>query len=150
MITILTGDSKLKDIVSLDFLGYHQYSIGVDGTLYSHYVAKCVTDKKIGNKIIGKVVDKNSFKKVTPLREKDVFDNLQIRLSGPGGRRAVNIAFLVASAFIENPLGHKGVEYLDNNPLNLHVSNLKWVPDKYQKYNSMKFTNKDGSTCKVI
>lgn len=33
---------------------------------------------------------------------------------------------LVALVFLSNPEGHKYVRHLDDNPLNNHVSNLKW------------------------
>lgn len=33
---------------------------------------------------------------------------------------------LVADAFLPNPKNKTEVEYIDGNPLNVHVSNLKW------------------------
>jgi len=53
-----------------------------------------------------------------------------VNLWKDGKRKSVRVHILSATAFIPNPLNLPQVNHLDNNPLNNHVSNLKWVTNR--------------------
>lgn len=44
----------------------------------------------------------------------------------PGKRKAITVHRLVACAFIENPNNYSSIDHIDGDPMNNHVSNLRW------------------------
>lgn len=134
-----------EELKSLDFLGFSDYSISDQGNLYSHLD----TDYR-DNHIRGKTHNKNFHRIVTPIKQQREHHEKQIRLVKNGERLTLNVSFLVASAFVNNPNDFKDIDYLDGNNNNLNSSNLFWTKKKIHLVSGFTFTTKDGSTCKII
>lgn len=134
-----------EELKSLDFLGFSDYSISDQGNLYSHLD----TDYR-DNRIRGKTHNKNVLRIVTPIKQRREHHEKQIRLVKNGERLTLNVSFLVASAFVNNPNDFKDVDYLDGNNNNINSSNLYWAQKKMHLVSGFTFTTKDGSTCKII
>jgi hypothetical protein len=75
-------------------------------------------------------------------KNKDGYVRLCVDLyNKEGKKKEVIISRLVAMAFIPNPLNLPEVDHRDGNPLNNHVSNLKWAPREINNRNKKGFGN---------
>ena len=61
------------------------------------------------------------------LRHKHRFGYTRVALCSDGKAKTYYVHALVAKAFISNPLNHKTVNHIDNDPSNNNASNLEWV-----------------------
>lgn len=137
---------KMKETLkSLDFLGFPEYSISDQGNLYSH-MKILYRDKHIR----GKVYDENTLRLITPIKQHREHHEKRIRLSKGQERIVLNVSFLLASAFVNNPNNLKDVDYLDDNNNNLNVNNLFWTDKDPYVTPGYTFTTNDGSTCRII
>lgn len=103
------------------------YQINLNGQVFS--IGRWVNANKggkmfIGNEILSNWVDGNGY--------------LRVKLTLDKKHRSYFIHRLLAITFIPNPENHPLVRHLDDNPLNLELSNLAWGTKKDNAQDSIK------------
>jgi hypothetical protein len=105
----------------------------VDG--YDNYMVSSFGNIKNSDtkKLLKLTIDNNGYYKVELYKD--------------GNNKTQRIHRLVALAFLKNPINKPCVDHADNNPLNNHLSNLRWATTQENNMNAaIQKNNSSGTT----
>ena len=130
------------ELRSLKSVGFSHFSARSDGKIISH------RRRVHGGNV---TFDPNYATTVTLRAPNNSTGSPFVRICNDEGRRVVrSAAFLIATAYINNPENLTGVDFLDGDRFNLSPDNLKWVERTEKVTEGYRFTSLQGCRGEVL